>query len=377
MRRRLLTGAVAATVMVGTLFTASARADRAPTPTPPTSATLQLPRPGGDHQIGMTTLHLEDRDRADPWVPSEQRELMVSLWYPAEKPSGTSSTYMTAAESKTYLEASGIPVPPDVLSTVGTHSTLGAKPLKTHAKRPLVLLSPGFGMPRATLTGLAEELASRGYIVAVIGHNYEANGITFPDGRTTDCLICGNPDHAKVGAVRAADVSFVLDELTGKSPAWQYGGLIDTDRIAMVGHSAGGYSTIPALLSDARIKAAVNMDGNFRYPNDKPVNRPMLMLGKPSHVPGGPDSTWDKTWNELTGWKRWLTVDRMEHTSFTDVAPLAKQLHIPLQDLDGDRCDALTRAYVIAFVDRHLRGRHAPLLDGPSAQYPEVRFHRP
>lgn len=38
-------------------------------------------------------------------------------------------------------------------------------------------------MPRATLTGLAEELASRGYIVAGIGHNYEADGIMFPDGR--------------------------------------------------------------------------------------------------------------------------------------------------------------------------------------------------
>lgn len=153
--------------------------------------------------------------------------------------------------------------------------------------------------------------------------------------------------------------------------------LIDTDRIAMIGHSAGGYSTIPALLSDPRIKAAVNMDGNFRYPNDTALNRPMLMLGKPSHVPGGPDPTWDETWSELTGWKRWLSVDRTEHLSFTDVAPLAKQLDIPVQSLDGERCDALTRAYLTAFVDRHLRGQNQPLLDRPSAQYSEVRFHQP
>jgi predicted dienelactone hydrolase len=232
-------------------------------------------------------------------------------------------------------------------------------------------------MPRATLTGLAEELASRGYIVAGIGHNYEANGITFPDGHTTGCVICQNPDYVKVGAVRAADVSFVLDQLTTRSPVWQYGDPIDTDRVAMVGHSAGGFSTIPALLSDARIKAAVNMDGNFRYPNDAPLNRPMLMLGKPSHVPGGPDPTWDQTWSELTGWKRWLSIDGMQHLSFTDVAPLAKQLDIPVQDLDGDRCDAVTRAYITAFVDKHLRGRNESLLDRPSARYPEVRFHQP
>lgn len=375
MRNRSLAGAAAAAVMAGAVLTAPAHADETPRPSPP--VTLRLPAPGGDHPIGMVTLHLEDHDRADPWVPGEHRELMVSLWYPARKPSGTPSTYMTAAESRMYIEAGAIPVPPDVLSTVVTHSTVGAKPTQTHTPRPLLLLSPGFGMPRATLTGLAEELASHGYIVAAIGHNYEANGITFPDGHTTSCVICANPDYAKVGAVRAADVSFVLDQLTGTPPAWQYGDLIDTDRIAMIGHSAGGYSTIPALLSDPRIKAAVNMDGNFRYPNDTPLNRPMLMLGKPSHIPGGPDPTWDQTWHQLTGWKRWLTVDGMEHLSFTDVAPLAKQLDIPVQNLDGQRCDAITRAYITAFVDRHLRGRNQPLLDRPSAQYPEVRFHQP
>jgi dienelactone hydrolase len=363
-RHRALAGAMTAAVMAGALFAAYAHADEAPP---------RLPEPGGDHPIGMVTLHLEDRDRVDPWMPDEHRELMVSVWYPARKPSGTPSTYMTAAESRMYLEAADIPVPPDLLNTVVTHSTVGAKPAPTHTARPLVLLSPGFGMPRATLTGLAEELASRGYIVAGIGHNHEADGITFPDGHTTGCVICANPDYAKVGAVRAADVSFVLDELTGRSPAWR----IDTDRIAMIGHSAGGYSTIPAMLSDKRITAAVNMDGNFRYPNDTPLNRPMLMLGKPSHMPGGPDPTWDETWSELTGWKRWLSVDGMEHLSFTDVAPLAKQLDIPTQPLDGERCDAITRAYATAFADRHLRGRDQPLLDTPSAQYPEVRFHQP
>ncbi|MDT0343900.1 alpha/beta hydrolase family protein [Streptomyces litchfieldiae] len=369
MRRRFLAGALSAMVLAGTLFTASAEAGE---PTAPP----RLPEPGGDHPIGMVTVHLEDRDSADPWVPHEHRELMVSVWYPAERPSDTPSAYMTAEESSTYLEAGGIPLPPDVLSTVVTHSTVGARPMRTRARLPLVVLSPGFGMPRATLTGLAEELASRGYVVAGIGHNYEADGITFPDGHTTGCVICDNPDHARVGDVRAADVSFVLDELTGTSPAWEHGGLIDTDRVAMVGHSAGGYSTVPALLADTRIKAAVNMDGNFRYPSEALLRRPMLMLGGPGHVPGGPDPTWDETWTELTGWRRWLSVDGMAHLSFTDVAPLAGQLGIPVQALDGDRCDTITRAYVTAFADTHLRGRNAPLLDGPSARYPEVRFHQ-
>ncbi|MGW7368767.1 alpha/beta hydrolase family protein, partial [Streptomyces sp. NPDC054841] len=280
------------------------------------------------------------------------------------RPSDTPAPYMTPEESRQYIESSGLDLPPGVLSKVATHSTADASPLKVRGGLPLVVLSPGFGMPRATLTGLAEELASRGFAVAGIGHNYEANGISFPDGHTTPCVACENTDYPKVGAVRAEDVSFALDELTGERPAWNGGTLIDTDRIAMVGHSAGGFSTIPAMLRDPRIKAGVNMDGNFRFPNDTPLNRAVLMLGKPSHVPAGADPTWDETWTELTGWKRWLSVDDTEHLSFTDLAPLAKQLGMPLQALDGDRIDAITRAYVAAFVDTHLRGRNTPLLDG-------------
>ncbi|TDC25162.1 alpha/beta hydrolase [Streptomyces sp. 8K308] len=373
MRRRALTGALAALVTASTLCATTAQAAEAA----PSSAPPRLAEPGGDRPIGLATLHLVDDDRADPWVAVERRELMVSVWYPAREPSDRPAPYMTAAESATYLEAGGIPLPPDTLTTVVTHATVDAEPVRARAGLPLVVLSPGFGMPRATLTGLAEELASRGYVVAGIGHNHEADGITFPDGRTTDCVVCDDPDHAAVGEARAADVSLVLDELTGASPAWEHGELIDADRVAMVGHSAGGYSTIPTLLSDPRVRAAVNMDGNFRYPNDIPVDRPVLMWGQPSHVPGGPDPTWDETWAELTGWKRWLSVDGTEHLSFTDVAPLGDQLGIPVQELAGDRADALTRAYVTAFLDHHLRGWHARLLDGPSACCPEVRFHRP
>ncbi|MFI6742838.1 hypothetical protein ACIBI9_58955 [Nonomuraea sp. NPDC050451] len=37
----------------------------------------------------------------------------------------------------------------------------------------------------------------------------------------------------------------------------------------------------------------------------------------------------------------------------------------------------ITRAYVCAFFDQHLKGRKQPLLDGPSPTAPEVTFHNP
>ncbi|WP_405834168.1 MULTISPECIES: alpha/beta hydrolase family protein [unclassified Streptomyces] len=376
MRRRLfLVGAAIATALAGTLATTTAHADTRPVQPPATA--LVLPAPSGQHPVGKATVHLKDENRADPWVPSEKRELIVSLWYPAVRPSATPAPYMTAEESQQYAAATGLNVPTDLFAKVRTHSTVDAKPAKVRGRLPLVVLSPGFGMPRATLTGLAEEFASRGYAVAGIGHNYEADGISFPDGRTTSCLACVDRNYPRVGAVRAEDISFVLDELTGARSAWKHGVPIAPDRVAVVGHSAGGFSTIPAMLRDPRVKAAVNMDGKFHFPNGIPLDRPFLMLGNPGRVPGNTETSWDETWTELTGWKRWLTVDDTDHLSFTDLAPLAKQVGMPLQRLDGDRVDTVTRTYVTAFVETHLRGRSTPLLDGPTARFPEVRFHRP
>ncbi len=51
-----------------------------------------------------------------------------------------------------------------------------------------MVLSPGFTNSRSTLTALAEDLASHGYVVAGIDHTYESFATAFPDGRVTTCL---------------------------------------------------------------------------------------------------------------------------------------------------------------------------------------------
>ena len=49
---------------------------------------------------------------------------------------------------------------------------------------------PASPEPRSSLTALAEELASRGYVVAGIDHTYENFATTFPDGRVATCVAC-------------------------------------------------------------------------------------------------------------------------------------------------------------------------------------------
>ncbi|MFB7866107.1 alpha/beta hydrolase family protein [Streptomyces sp. NPDC056069] len=349
---------------------------------------LELPAPTGKLGVGTSVLHLVDRSRPDPWVPeADGRELMVTLHYPASrKGHGRPAPYATEEEARLVLQGVGVTDPASVraLAGMGTYSAEDARPAP--GRHPLVLLSPGFGVPRFTLTNVAVELASRGYVVASVDHAYETSGTAVPGGRILTCVACkaledGRAKGGDVTAARAADVRFVLDRLTGPRPSWAYARMIDRTRIGMAGHSIGGASAATAMLADRRIDAGVNMDGAFwdTLPAGGLGGRPFLFLGTDddTHRPGGEDATWDTTWRALDGWKRWLTVAGSDHFTFSDAPVLQRHFGLPAGPIPADRALAVTRAYLTAFFDEHLKGVPQPLLTGPSATHPEVRFQQP
>lgn len=349
-------------------------------------ATPHLPAPTGRHAVGVTSLHLVDTSRVDPWVPTTSRELMVSLFYPAASAPGPTKQYMTPAESRAVLEEAGITtVPPDALSTVRTNAVVDARPVGRRHGLPLIVLSPGYLRPRATLSALAEDLASHGYAVAVVDHTHENVATTFPDGRVAPCASCEivhDPAFwSALGAGRARDVSFVLDQLTGPLRDHRGANLVDASRIAMGGHSVGGASSLEAARADSRVRAAIDVDGVLGTPVPEPgMSQPVMLLGRQdNYAPGAPSSkSWQDAWPLLTGWKRWLVVAGMEHPSFTDIGVVGPQLGLDLgAEVGGERGAAITRAYVRAFFDLHLRGEPQPLLDRPSGLYPEVSIVTP
>ncbi|QYA94876.1 alpha/beta hydrolase [Streptomyces anulatus] len=388
--------ALSALAALATASPASASGPAPATALPPASASSAepaaptLPHPTGPYATGRDTLFLTDHTRTDPWVPAAgPRQLLVSLNYPARPGTGGDpAPYMTEEEARLMLAQRGLDgVPPELISDTGTHARTAARPAP--GRFPLVLLSPGFGTPRATLTGLAEELASRGYVVATADHPYESTGTQLPDGRVLTCAACdkvdAQPDQAArrevladVSAGRADDFSFLLDRLTGPDPAWRHSRTIDPRRVGMAGHSIGGNAASSTMAADHRVDAGVNMDGTFFDP--APVRgldgRPFLMLGTdPGHGPGT-DESWDDAWARLDGFKRWLTVRDSGHFTFTDLPEIGEQLGIedPDAPLSAARSTTITRSYVTAFFDRSLRGRPARLLNGPTPADPEVLF---
>jgi dienelactone hydrolase len=341
-----------------------------------------LPAPTGPYAAGEDVIHLTDASRPDPWVPSSgPRQLTVTMVYPAVPGTGTPAPYMTLAEAAGSIQHSKMPassgVTPQNLSSVTTHAFDGARPHR--GKYPLVVLSPAFEDPRMVLTSLATDLASHGYVVALVGHTYEDSGETLANGQTPPCAICDDPaalDFDSVAASRALDVSFVIDRLTHGNTAWRLAHLIDKHEIGMAGHSIGGAAAAATMIADPRVRAGVNMDGAF-HPAPMPgqINRPFLMLGAADNHPvGGHDTTWGQTWAALGGYKKWLTVAGADHFSFSDLDLLLEEAGFPTPPLSPERGVVITREYVTAFFDQTLKGIHSPLLDGPSPDNPEVLF---
>jgi dienelactone hydrolase len=375
---RQILAAAAGLVVLAVSACSAPTPPRSAVPSAPPAGPATLPAPTGPHRVGTTALYLKDASRPDPWnLDADARELKVTLWYPTEQRDGRRAAYMTPKESELTLRGLGVAgVPDDTLSRTRTNAVADAAP--TGGKRPFVVLSPGFTKPMSTLTSLAEDLASRGYVVAGIDHTYENHATTLPGGRVAECLACDSDSDPGFGAglvaVRAADVSFVLDQLPAQ---WDGADRIDRSRIAMVGQSIGGAGALATMVKDSRVRAGIDMDGTTyaRIPKGG-FSRPFLFLGSPQHVPGGRDTSWERDWKLLTGWKRWLVLAGAEHQSFTDGPLLSGALGVTPASgvLPAARAAELTRTYVAAFLDRHLKGERQPLLDKASARYPEVTF---
>jgi predicted dienelactone hydrolase len=372
-RRRVL-GATLAIVTGLTVLSPPARAA--------TTVVLSLPAPTGPHHVGATVLDLKDTSRADPWVPTDPaRELMVTMWYPTNENHGTTMQYETPAESEGYVAGKHLEdyLSPDSLSEVSTYAYRDAQPVGPPHSLPLVVLSPAYTAQRSSLTSLAQDLASHGYVVAAIDHTYETYAVQFSDGRVAPCAACAVDDDSdtffpRLFQIHAADVSFVLNELTGAHPAWSGSRLIDASRIGLAGHSAGGAAALSAMLADPRIDAGIDMDGTtYHQLSGTGLSRPFMFLGtQVDHAPGL-DPTWDDDFSRLTGWRRWLTVAGTVHSSFADYGAFVDELGVDQgATTTGRRSIEITRQYVLALFDRHLRHIPQPLLDSASPCYPEV-----
>ncbi|MEV3854255.1 acetylhydrolase [Streptomyces sp. NPDC050095] len=391
-RRRMLGTALAA----GVAAPIAAGADPAwagPAAAGPTAERLTLPAPTGPHPVGTVQLHLVDRSRPDALAGAGHfRELMATVWYPARDVDRYPvAPWMPAGALQAFLDDAGFGDLAPLAPLTAGH--VGAPVRRTGGRLPVVVFSHGAHSHQGDHTVVVQELASHGYAVVTVAHQYDSYTV-FPDGRIAVPL--RDPQAPTLPGDFAADLRFVLgcveqlaagcnpDADRRELPAGLLG-CLDPRRIGAFGWSKGGTATACAALADERIRAGLSLDGPMQMnpPLAGRLDRPFMMVSAEFTRATDPEA--DAFWSRLRGWRRNIRAEGAVHVSYGDNEALfpqvakvygwsAQQLQDVIGTLDPDQAVRIQQAYPLAFFDEHLRHHHSRLLDGPSPAFPAVTF---
>lgn len=189
------------------------------------------------------------------------RRVPVQIWYPAVEaaraeasaghPAYEFEPVGAAREKIKRILAGGV----SSCTTSTMHAAIGATPLASADKLPLLVVSHHFSGTRFSTFTINEELARRGFVVAAPDHL----GTTLPEMANANLLVQATaltPQHVKQ---RVADLTRLVDTfLDPASPVVPEGlrGRIDPARIGSFGHSIGAITVGIYSTQDTRIKAS-------------------------------------------------------------------------------------------------------------------------
>jgi predicted dienelactone hydrolase len=198
----------------------------------------------GKSSIGVRTLQLVNprqldilKAKAGEPIPVYDRPLTVEVWYPA-----LARTDMPARLANGLAPGEYRVVPRDPKATVilKGKAVREAPPDSKGGPYPLVIVSHGYPGNRFLLVHLAENLASKGYVVASIDH--------------TDSTYSDQGAFASTLLNRPLDQLFVLnviDELNAGQATDAAGGMmkgmVNANLTASIGYSMGGYGVVNSI----------------------------------------------------------------------------------------------------------------------------------
>jgi predicted dienelactone hydrolase len=336
----------------------------------------------GPYGVGFASLTLVQPDQPDPlaWkpgqasLPTKPRVLPTDIWYPAiAVKAGRTVTYAGALTGE-----DGRPV----RFTIQGVAMAGVRPER--GRFPLVLMAHGYGGTPVAMRWLAENLASKGYVVA--GPHFNDPPITDPKGFVGPL------------ARRPLDIAFVLSELRQRAGV---GALASADpgRVVLIGYSMGGQGVLtlagaplaPMLapithgalapyvagapqaetLKAPSLKAVVAISPAGVFPGGEAwgktgleaITAPTLMIAGDQDHTVGYDPGIRTLWTQETHAPRWLlTFENAGHSLGMDAAPASMRSR--LWDLDWfedpvwrkDRMLAIELHFITAFLDLEVKG---------------------
>ncbi|MCL2529792.1 MAG: hypothetical protein FWE41_05615 [Coriobacteriia bacterium] len=385
-----------------------------------------LPAPTGTYAVGVQYLHLVDENRDNSFFTgsTDNRELMVKIYYPAEGdaaqpflPYFRNSRELAGA----YLSEEGFPgVFFEHLVYTQTYSKENLQLAGQHSSYPVILFSHGWGYSIELYTTQCEDLASHGYIVAAIDHTFMNGAALLPGGivgMSESPVYSGNIypqislDLVQITAGDAIFVINVLEELNSGERSSLFKERLNLGSLGMVGHSLGGTAAYYLAINDSRINAAINLDGVPQLIHnsnteaapillitneDNWVVCPEAVLPKLEDLPRdysalmlesfGSEAAYEENKQRtleailefsdiLARTQTLFLIEGSQHSAFSD---LGFVLGKPLDQLFGVGTTKaatsleITQALTLAFFDQHLKGRSENSLDTIVENYAEL-----
>lgn len=182
----------------------------------------------GQYAIGVQTVSLLNKDQRDILAMNEEqqsprydRRLTLEIWYP------TQSVPVARGEYKDVYLRDG-----ETKVTLTGRAQRQAPPMKVKKAFPLIIISHGYPGNRFLLSHLAENLASKGYVVASIDHTES----TYENKAAFSSTLVNRP----------LDQMFVLNEMArlSQQPDHFLEGLVDVQQTGLIGYSMGGYGAV-------------------------------------------------------------------------------------------------------------------------------------
>lgn len=231
---------------------------------------LSMPQALGQFSVGLKKYHFIDPDRRDPILDNQvPRELMVNLYYPADgSTKGVKVPYLNEAMIKFYNDR--LPNERHIFKSLSDISTeiFDSPPISgSKESYPIIIFSPGSGVPPEFYSVFIKELVSHGFIVAGINHTYISFVSIFPNG-TIKSGDAGNEFRKKLSMngedAQGNAIKVVSDDIAQSLDALKQSDMkehIDFSQLGMMGHSLGGMGVTYQCLNQPSCRAGVNMDG--------------------------------------------------------------------------------------------------------------------
>jgi predicted dienelactone hydrolase len=270
----------------------------------------------GEIKVGVKTLTIVNTEvvdvlgstEKDPF-PRYDRNLAVEVWYPAQLKADQD-------EITVYTDHLGIGSSLTPFNFAG-RAVRDAAPKTSLGPHPLVILSHGYPGSRYMLSYLSENLASKGYIAVAIGH--------------TDSTYEDAADFQSTMVNRTLDQKFTIDTMLNLSESDGFlSGLIDSEQIALIGYSMGGYGTLETLGAGCNQRVVELMKKFAPFimakPEDEPdprVKAAVLFAPWGGSIGGAPTGIFDtESLKKITAPTLWIAGSQDDISGYSGIVNL-------------------------------------------------------